>query len=58
MDFDFEEGKRHYRGRGARGLLALAMILAIRALLIGGGATAAYQIAPPLFRMLRGYFGE
>jgi|HubBroStandDraft_1064217.scaffolds.fasta_scaffold224863_1 hypothetical protein len=38
QDFDFKIGRGHYRGRGSRGLIALAIVHLPRAALFGAGA--------------------
>ena len=43
QDFDFKVGRGHYRGRGSRGLIALAIVQLPRALLLSGGIA----IVPP-----------
>lgn len=42
MDFDFKDGKRHYRGHGARGLMALVILMIGRVALFGAGALLTY----------------
>jgi hypothetical protein len=35
IDYDFKLGKSHFRGVGPRGLAALAIVLALRVMLVG-----------------------
>jgi hypothetical protein len=35
IDYDFKLGKSHLRGAGPRGLAALAIVLALRVVLVG-----------------------
>ena len=37
QDFDFKIGRAHYRGRGSRALIALAIVHLPRAALFGSG---------------------
>jgi hypothetical protein len=37
QDFDFKIGRGHYRGRGSRALIALAIVYLPRAVLFGSG---------------------
>jgi hypothetical protein len=46
QDFDFKIGRGHYRGRGSRGLIALAIVHLPRAALFGAGAAVVDQFAP------------
>ena len=41
QDFDFKIGQGHYRGRGSRGLIALATVHLPRAALVGSGVAVA-----------------
>ncbi len=45
QDFDFKTKLGHYRGKGTRGLVALAIVHLPRAALFGAGA---YAAAPTL----------
>jgi hypothetical protein len=54
-DFDFKTGKGHYRGRGIRGLVALAIVHLRPAAYVGGGSFALYSILPWLGQIVRAY---
>jgi hypothetical protein len=41
IDFDFRLGKSHLRGNGWRGLAALAIVLTVRAAIVGAIAFSA-----------------
>jgi hypothetical protein len=43
IDYDFRLGKSHLRGKGWRGLAALAMVLTVRAAIVG---TIAFSARP------------
>ena len=53
-DFDFKIGKGHYRGRGTRALVALAIVRLPIAALFGGGAYALQSVLPWLLLKLFG----
>lgn len=44
QDFDFKIGRGHYRGRGSRALIALAIVHLPRAALFGTGVV----VTPPV----------
>jgi hypothetical protein len=56
-DFDFKMGRGHFRGRGLRALIALAIVLLPRAMLYGAGGLSASSILPWLLRAARAHLG-
>jgi hypothetical protein len=58
QDFDFKIGKAHYRGRGGRALVALAIVQLPRAALWVTGGIAAGSILPWALHVLRAYIGD
>jgi hypothetical protein len=49
IDYDFRLGKSHFRGKGWRGLAALAIVLTVRAAIVG---TIAFSARPGGFWLL------
>ena len=58
QDFDFKIGRGHYRGRGSRGLSALAIVHLPRAALVGSGVAVATPGAVWLIQALRTLIGH
>lgn len=57
QDFDFKIGRGHYRGRGGRALIALAIVHLRPAAYVGGGSLALYSILPRLWQIVHAHFG-
>lgn len=57
-DFDFKIGKGHYRGRGVRALVALAIVRLPLSALFGGGGFALYSVLPWMLQAIRAYVGR
>jgi hypothetical protein len=58
QDFDFRIGRGHYRGRGTRGLVALALVQLPRAAFLGTGialASPGLTWSVQAFRALMGH---
>ena len=53
QDFDFKIGRGHYRGRGSRALIALAIVYLPRAALFGSAAAVATPGGIWLIQVLR-----
>lgn len=58
QDFDFRIGRGHYRGRGSRGLIALAIVHLPRAALFGSGVAVATPAVAWLVQLLRALVGH
>jgi hypothetical protein len=58
QDFDFKVGRGHYRGRGSRGLIALAIIQLPRAVFFGSGVAVAMPTVVWSIQMLRTLIGH
>jgi hypothetical protein len=58
QDFDFKIGRGHYRGRGSRALIALAIVHLPRAALFGGAAVVATPSGIWLIQSLRTLVGH
>ena len=58
MDFDFKDGRRHYKGRGTTGLVGLGMLLVIRPLMWIVGLGFVYWLRLPLIEAIRVYLAS
>ena len=57
-DFDFKTRRGHFRGRGLRALIALAIVHLPRAMLYGAGGLIASSILPWMMHAVQAYIGR
>jgi hypothetical protein len=57
IDYDFRLGRSHLRGKGWRGLMALGLVVMLRAAMVGIVAISAKPFGVYLVQLLRGLLG-
>ena len=57
IDYDFRLGRSHLRGKGWRGLMALGLVVMLRAAMVGIVAISAKPVGVYLVQLLRGLLG-